>query len=250
MRILRHRAVISLIGVAALSGGMLAACGDDDDTASTSTVAEAPTTTAPAATTTMAVVVTAAGAATTEGAGPATEARDRRCGDGSTRLGCRGRGARRRDRGGPGHASRGDLRARVRPRPRRGVTGSSAPESSLPSEVCADSEALRDSVAQLRGFDIRTQRLTALPGYLTDIKDSLAALRTSGGAALQPAVNDLKTSIDDLSTAIENGAVRGVVSAVSAVVSSAQTLLGQITDGPCPTVSSSIPADTTPTSTS
>ena len=130
------------------------------------------------------------------------------------------------------------------------MTESSAPGSSLPSEVCADSEALRDSVAQLRGFDIRTQRLTALPGYLTDIKDSLAALRTSGGAALQPAVNDLKTSIDDLSTAVENGAVRGVVSAVSAVVSSAQTLLGQITDGPCPTVSSSIPADTTPASTS
>ena len=41
-----------------------------------------------------------------------------------------------------------------------------------------------------------------------------------------------------------------MISAVSAVVSSAQTLLGQITDGPCPTVSSSIPADTTPASTS
>ena len=120
----------------------------------------------------------------------------------------------------------------------------------MQTRLIIDSEALRDSVAQLRGFDIRTQRLTALPGYLTDIKDSLAALRTSGGAALQPAVNDLKTSIDDLTTAIENGAVRGMISAVSAVVSSAQTLLGQITDGPCPTVSSSIPADTTPASTS
>ena len=200
MLILRHRAVISLIGVAALSGGMLAACGDDDDTASTnSTVAEAPTTTAPAATTTIAVVVTAAGAATTEAAateapvtaGAATEAPASAVGaevPGSaagTEVGA-GTQAAATSASGPSTASSGPSTASS------GVTESSAPGSSLPSEVCADSEALRDSVAQLRGFDIRTQRLTALPSYVTDIKDSLSALRTSGGAALQPAVNDLR----------------------------------------------------------
>ena len=85
-----------------------------------------------------------------------------------------------------------------------GTTESSAPGSSLPSEVCADSEALRDSLAQLRGFDITTparHRPPRLPRRYQRQPGRPCAPRVAPPS--QPSINDLKTSIDDLSTAID-----------------------------------------------
>ena len=85
-----------------------------------------------------------------------------------------------------------------------------------------------------------------LRDYLGDVGDSLSTLRESGGTALQPAIDDVTASIDALGVAIDDGAVRGIATATGDVISSAGTLLQQVSNGPCPTVSSSIPIDTIP----
>jgi hypothetical protein len=119
--------------------------------------------------------------------------------------------------------------------------GSSPASSQAAGDVCADSEALRESLGQVRSFEISRQRLTVLREDLAEVGDSLSALRSSAGAALRPAIDDLGASIDGLQEAIDGGGVGAVVSAVGDVIDSAQALLQQIADGPCPTISSSIP---------
>ena len=65
------------------------------------------------------------------------------------------------------------------------ATGSSTAPS---GDVCADREALRTSVDALTNVDVVAEGTNGVTSAVADVKDDLAALRSSAGAELQPQV--------------------------------------------------------------
>jgi ABC-type enterochelin transport system substrate-binding protein len=109
--------------------------------------------------------------------------------------------------------------------------------SSAPSgDVCADREALRDSVAALADVDLVAEGTNGAKSAISAVKDDLAALRTSAGSELEPEVQAVQDAIDELESAVGNldsGGATQAVTAVSDLVTSSGTLLDSLDAGAC-----------------
>lgn len=114
---------------------------------------------------------------------------------------------------------------------------SSATGSSVaPSGVCADQEALRTSVDALTNLDVTEDGTNALTTAISDLKDDLAAVRSSANAELQPQVQAVQDAADELETAVANVDSDGAATAATAMadlVTSARTLLDSLEAGAC-----------------
>ena len=129
-----------------------------------------------------------------------------------------------------------------------GATESGAPSSSLLADACADSAALRASIAELTSFDISIQRLPAVGGAAGGGQGRL------GDAAhvrrnRPPAVDRRSRRVDrrPADRVRRRRRIGAIGSAFGDVIDNAQALVQQIGDA-CPTTSSSIPSSTTETS--
>jgi hypothetical protein len=78
------------------------------------------------------------------------------------------------------------------------ATGSSTAPS---GDVCADRDALRTSVDALTNLDVVAEGTNGVTAAVSDVKDDLAALRSSAGADLQPQVQAVQDAVDELETA-------------------------------------------------
>ncbi len=123
-----------------------------------------------------------------------------------------------------------------RRRPHRAVVDDQWGSTAASGDVCADREALRESVDALKNVDLIAGGTNGLTAAIDDVKQALTALRTSAGAELQPQVQAVQDSLDRLQTAVGNlgaGGGRAAVTAVSDLATSAQTLLGSLQAGAC-----------------
>ena len=102
---------------------------------------------------------------------------------------------------------------------------SSTAATSVPSDdVCEDREALRSSVDDLEGIDLRAEGAEG-------VTDDLTALRDSAGDELRPEVQAVQDAVDELETAVGNlgsGGAADAVTAASDLVSTAGTLLDSL----------------------
>ena len=76
---------------------------------------------------------------------------------------------------------------------------SSVTESSTaPSgDICADREALRTSVDALTNLDVVAEGTNSLTAAVDDVKDDLAAMRSSAGDELRPQVEAVQDALDE-----------------------------------------------------
>jgi len=103
-------------------------------------------------------------------------------------------------------------------------------------DVCADSEALSASLADLQDVDVTADGTNGLEDALGAVQDDLEALGESAGNELQPQVDDVRGSLQELETAITNFGSEGptqVLDAIAAVASSSSTLITSLDDGAC-----------------
>jgi hypothetical protein len=109
--------------------------------------------------------------------------------------------------------------------------------SAAPSgDVCADRQALSESVDALGDVDLVAEGTDGARSAISAVKDDLAALRSSAGSELEPEVQAVQDAIDKAETAVGNlgsGGATQAVTAVSELVTSAGTLLDSIKDGAC-----------------
>lgn len=100
--------------------------------------------------------------------------------------------------------------------------------------ACADSEALRASVAALEEVDVAAEGTDGLTAAVETVQTDLAAFGASASAELQPLVEAVQTGITELESAIAAFDAEGaapVLAAVSAVTSSAATLVDTLDTG-------------------
>ncbi len=119
---------------------------------------------------------------------------------------------------------------------RGGGPTTSGSSTAATGDVCADREALSESVDALKNVDLIAGGTNGLTAAIDDVKQALTALRTSAGSELRPQVQAVQDSLDRLQTAAGNlgsGGGRAAVTAVSDLVTSAQTLLGSLQAGAC-----------------
>jgi len=117
----------------------------------------------------------------------------------------------------------------------------SAPASTVASptstgDVCADREALRTSVDALTEVDLVAEGTNGVTAAVDDVKDALAALRSSAGSELRPQVDAVQDAIDEVETAVadlDSGGAAAAVTAVASLATSARTLLDSLEDGAC-----------------
>ena len=124
------------------------------------------------------------------------------------------------------------------PAPAASTSDSTPDETSAASsgDVCADREALRDSVAALADVDLVAEGTNGAKSAISAVKDDLAALRSSAGSELEPEVQAVQDAVDELETAVGNlgsGGATQAVTAVSDLVTSAGTLLDSLDAGVC-----------------
>ena len=74
------------------------------------------------------------------------------------------------------------------------ATGSSTAPS---GDVCADREALRTSVDALTNVDVVAEGTNGVTAAVSDVKEDLAALRSSAGDELQPQVQAVQDAVDE-----------------------------------------------------
>ena len=104
------------------------------------------------------------------------------------------------------------------------------------SDVCADREALRTSVDALTNVDVVAEGTNGVTAAVSDVKDDLAALRSSAGAELEPqvqAVQDASTKLETAVAEIDSGGAAAAVTAVPSLTDSAGTLLDSLEAGAC-----------------
>ena len=93
------------------------------------------------------------------------------------------------------------------------ATGSSTAPS---GDVSADREALRTSVDALTNLDVVAEGTNAVTAAVSDVKDDLAAVRSSAGSELRPQVEAVQDAVDELETAVADLDSGGVGAAVTA----------------------------------
>ena len=109
-----------------------------------------------------------------------------------------------------------------------------APTTTVADAACADSEALRASVAALEEVDVAAEGTDGLTAAVETVKTDLEAFGASASAELQPLVEAVQTGITELEaaiTAFDADGAAPVLAAVSAVTSSAATLVDTLDTG-------------------
>ena len=104
------------------------------------------------------------------------------------------------------------------------------------ADVCADREALGESVDVLTNIDVVAEGTDGVSAAVSDVEDDLAALRSSAGDALEPQVQAVEDDLEELETAvdeIDSGGASAALAAVSELAGSAATLLGSLEAGAC-----------------
>ena len=104
------------------------------------------------------------------------------------------------------------------------------------SDVCADREALRESVDALANVDVVAEGTNGVTAAVSDVEDDLTALRSSAGDELEPQVQAVQDALDRLETAaaeIDSGGASAALAAVSELTGSAATLLSSLEAGAC-----------------
>lgn len=114
-------------------------------------------------------------------------------------------------------------------------SSSSTTTTAPADEACADAEALRASVDELKDVDLVAEGTDGASAALSAVKNDLTALRESAGDEVQPEVQALEDAIDELETAVDDldSDPAGAVQAVSDVGTSASTLISALDDGAC-----------------
>ena len=115
-------------------------------------------------------------------------------------------------------------------------TSSTTTTAAPVDDVCADSEALSASLADLQDVDVTADGTNGLEAAVGAVQDDLEALGESAGNELQPQVDDVRGSLQELETAVTNFGSEGptqVLDAIAAVASSTSTLITSLDDGAC-----------------
>jgi len=120
---------------------------------------------------------------------------------------------------------------------------SSAPPSGL--ALCANADALRASVNQLRQVKVQAGAVSQITADINDVRAALTKLVNDAHgqwqaqtSALSSALDTLKTSVSSLAASPGVSTVSGVVSALGQVNTAAQSLLAAVNTD-CPSASSS-----------
>jgi hypothetical protein len=103
-------------------------------------------------------------------------------------------------------------------------------------QLCQDRDALRDSVEALTNVDVAAEGTSGLEAAVTDVKDSVEALRASASENFQPQVEELRGALEELETAlgdVRSGGVSAVATAALAVATAGSTLLASLESVDC-----------------
>ena len=95
---------------------------------------------------------------------------------------------------------------------------------------------MRTSVDALTNLDVVAEGTNAVRAAVSDVKDDLAAVRSSAGSELRPQVEAVQDAVDELETAVadlDSGGVGAAVTAAADLATSAGTLLDSLEAGEC-----------------
>jgi hypothetical protein len=113
------------------------------------------------------------------------------------------------------------------------------------SALCANADALRASVNQLRQIKVQAGAVSRITANINDVKAALTKLVNDARGQFQTQTSALSTALDTLKTAVSSlgaspgvSTVSGVVSALGQVNTAAQSLLAAVNTD-CPSASSS-----------
>jgi hypothetical protein len=123
---------------------------------------------------------------------------------------------------------------------------SSSPAASPPSStLCADADALRASLDQLRHVNVQPGAVSQITSDLNAVRSALTTLVNNARGRWQAQTSALSAALDTLKTAVSSlgaspgvSTVSGVVSALGQVNTAAQNLLAAVNTD-CPSASSS-----------
>ena len=112
-------------------------------------------------------------------------------------------------------------------------SSASASASATGTELCAARDDLKQSIDDLKNYDIVANGTSGLQSALTQVQTSLNAVKSSAGADIRPQVTSLQDALNDLTTAVSDGSVTSAVTALPGVVSNGQALLTSLQDLKC-----------------
>ena len=109
-------------------------------------------------------------------------------------------------------------------------------------DVCANVEALRTSIDELKAIDVVTVGTAGLQAAVANVRTAGTAVKETAGSEIGPMVDALLASLDGLKTALDGvgeASVAGesaaaIRTAVTEVGTSATALTDAIKAGPCP----------------
>jgi hypothetical protein len=113
---------------------------------------------------------------------------------------------------------------------------SSGPSGSASPELCAERDALKQSIQNLTNVNVVRDGTSGLQAALTDVRNQLQSLRTSARGELQPQVQDFDEALSNLDTAIRNVTANGldpVVTAARDAAEAGSTLLTALDNLDC-----------------
>jgi hypothetical protein len=99
--------------------------------------------------------------------------------------------------------------------------------------LCADREQLTTAMQGLTDLDVVASGTDGLQAAVTEVKDSLTALKESASANFQPEVEAVESSIQGLETALGDGSVSGIASAVAEVATTGSARLQSLGSVDC-----------------
>lgn len=109
-------------------------------------------------------------------------------------------------------------------------------------DVCANADALRTSIDELKAIDVVTVGTAGLQAAVDNVRTAGTAVKETAGSEIGPSVDALLASLDGLKTAIDGvgeasvagESARAIRAAVAEVGTSATALTTAIQAGPCP----------------
>jgi hypothetical protein len=112
-------------------------------------------------------------------------------------------------------------------------SSATASASATGTELCAARDDLRQSIDNLKNYNIVESGTSGLQSALTEIQTDLDAVKSSAGADIRPQVTSLQDALNDLTTAVSDGSVPEAVTALPGVVTNGQALLTSLQDLKC-----------------
>jgi TolA-binding protein len=112
-------------------------------------------------------------------------------------------------------------------------SSASASASATGTELCAARDDLKQSIDDLKNYDIVKNGTSGLQSALTEVQTDLDAVKSSAGADIRPQVTSLQDALNDLTTAVSNGSVPDAVTALPGVVTNGQALLTSLQNLKC-----------------